>query len=78
MLTLLAGYFLVQSTLIYLVGIKVFRSLHHDNATSFSGSVIATLITCLVVVVPTAEVFHRVVEVPSKLLSHKFFDFITA
>jgi peptidoglycan/LPS O-acetylase OafA/YrhL len=36
------------------------------------------LITCLVVTIPAAEVFYRLVELPSKLLAHKFFDFITA
>jgi peptidoglycan/LPS O-acetylase OafA/YrhL len=72
------GYFLTQSTLIYVVGIKVFSHLHQEDNISFPGSVMVTLITCLAVVVPAAEVFHRVVEVPSKICAHKFFDFITS
>jgi peptidoglycan/LPS O-acetylase OafA/YrhL len=72
------GYFLTQSTLIYVVGIKVFSQLHHEDNISFLGSAMATLITCLAVVVPAAEMFHRVVEVPSKIFAHKFFDFITS
>jgi peptidoglycan/LPS O-acetylase OafA/YrhL len=37
-----------------------------------------TFITCLVVTIPLAELFHRLVETPSKLLAHKFYDFITS
>ena len=64
--------------MIYIVGIKVFSKLHHDNGISFPGSATVTLITCLAVVVPAAEVFHRVIEVPSKVFAHKFSDFITS
>jgi peptidoglycan/LPS O-acetylase OafA/YrhL len=75
---LLAGYFLVQSTLIYVVGIRVFAKLHHDDDVSFPGATAVTLITCLAVVVPAAELFHRLVEVPSKIFAHMFYDFITS
>lgn len=71
------SYFLTQSILIYLVGIKVFTRTHHFDGASFPGSTIATLISCLVVTIPMAELFYRVIEVPSKVVAHKFFDFIT-
>lgn len=71
-------YFLIQSTMIYVVGIKVFAQLHRYDNIYFSGSTVAILITFLAVVVSTAEVFHRVIEVPSKILTHKFYDFITS
>lgn len=71
------GYFLIQSTLIYIVGIRVFTKLHHDDGIDFRGSTMVTFITCLAVVVPAAEIFHRVVEVPSKVFAHTFYDFIT-
>ncbi|KAI9734049.1 MAG: hypothetical protein M1818_006987 [Claussenomyces sp. TS43310] len=71
------SYFLIQSTMIYLVGIKVFAKLHHEDGISFPGSTMVTLITCLAVVIPAAELFHRLVEVPSKVFAHKFYDFIT-
>ena len=64
--------------MIYLVGIKVFTELHHYRSVSFAGSVMVTLITSLVVVVPVAEIFHRTVELPSKVLAHKFYDFVTS
>jgi hypothetical protein len=72
------GYFLIQSTLIYIVGIRVFSKLHHGNSISFSGSTMVTLITCVAVVVPAAEIYHRVIVVPSKAFAHKFYDFITS
>lgn len=64
--------------MIYLVGIKVFTQLHHFDKVSFAGSVMVTLITCLSVIIPSAEVFYRLVELPSKVWAHKFYDFITA
>jgi hypothetical protein len=64
--------------MIYIVGIRVFSKTHHDDGISFSGSAMVTLITCLAVVVPAAEVFYRAIEVPSKVFAHKFYDFITS
>ena len=72
------GFFLVQSTMMYLVGIKLFTRLQDVNKISFSGSVIVTLITCLLVIVPLAELFHRAIVMPSKAFSHRAFDFITS
>lgn len=72
------GYFLIQSTLIYLVGIRVFSKLHHEDSISFSGSTVVTLITCIAVVVPAAEIYHRVIVVLSKAVAHKFYDLITS
>jgi hypothetical protein len=72
------GYFLIQSTLIYLVGIRVFFKLHHKDSISFLGSTVVTLITCISVVVPATEIYHRVLVVPSKAFAHKFYDLITS
>jgi peptidoglycan/LPS O-acetylase OafA/YrhL len=63
--------------MIYVVGIRVFAQLHHVDGVDFPAATVVTLITCLAVVVPAAELFHRVVEVPSKIFAHKFYDFIT-
>jgi len=72
------GFFLIQSTMIYLVGIKLFTRLQEVDRVSFSGSVIVTLMTCLLVIVPLAEMFHWLVVMPSKAFSHRAFDFITS
>lgn len=71
------GFFLIQSTMIYIVGIRVFMHLRYKKDMSFPGSTIVTLITCLAVVIPAAEAFHWLVEKPSKLLAHKSFEWIT-
>lgn len=72
------GFFLIQSTIIYLLGIKLFIRLQDVSKASFSGSVIVTLMTCLIVIIPLAELFHRLVVMPSKAFSHICFDFITS
>ncbi|RQM04786.1 hypothetical protein DH86_00004339, partial [Scytalidium sp. 3C] len=71
------SYFLIQSTMIYLAGIKTFQHLR-ANHTSNQGAVIVAFITSLAVVVPVAELFYRLVEEPSKLFAHKFYDFLTS
>ncbi|KAG0645650.1 hypothetical protein D0Z07_8555 [Hyphodiscus hymeniophilus] len=70
------SYFLVQSTMIYLVGIKTFQSMRGHN--SFPGSVIVSFITSLLVTIPVAEAFYRIIQEPSKVLAHKSYDFITS
>ncbi|KAJ9314231.1 hypothetical protein DTO271D3_5460 [Paecilomyces variotii] len=72
------SYFLVQSNMMYIVGIRVFESLYTKHHISFGGSNMVALITCLVVTIPLAELFYRLVELPSKHLAHKFYEFITA
>lgn len=64
--------------MIYTVGIKTFSQLRSHDGVGFGGSCIVTLITCLVVIVPLAELFYRCVEIPSKIGAHKFYDFITS
>ncbi|KAH8809373.1 hypothetical protein F5884DRAFT_795457 [Xylogone sp. PMI_703] len=71
------SYFLTQSIIVYLVGVKTFQRLR-ENHISYEGSVMVALITSLTVIIPTAELFYRLVEQPSKLLAHKFYNFITS
>ncbi|RMZ81377.1 hypothetical protein DV738_g2262, partial [Chaetothyriales sp. CBS 135597] len=65
------SYFLVQSPMMYTVGIKTFTALRTTHNIRYSGSCMVTLITCLAVIVPMAEVFYRVVEIPSKIGEHR-------
>ncbi|KIX09242.1 uncharacterized protein Z518_00321 [Rhinocladiella mackenziei CBS 650.93] len=71
------SYFLIQPIIIYTVGIKTFSQLRSQHV-NFGGSCTVTLITCLVIIVPLAELFYRCVEIPSKVGAHKFYDFITS
>lgn len=65
--------------MIYVVGIKVFTRLrtHHHTKAAFPGVTFATLVTCLAVTIPAAELFYRLVELPSKSVAHRFFDVMT-
>ncbi|RDW66689.1 hypothetical protein BP5796_09438 [Coleophoma crateriformis] len=72
------SYFLVQSIIIYLVGTLVFRKVRRDDNSTSSAAAIASLISCLAITVPAAEIFHRLIELPSKVFAHKLYDFVTA
>jgi peptidoglycan/LPS O-acetylase OafA/YrhL len=69
------AWFLIQGLIIYTVGIKLFLHLH-----SVGGSEIETTIACLVVcvltVIATAEVFYRLVEIPSKRFAKAAFEWM--
>jgi peptidoglycan/LPS O-acetylase OafA/YrhL len=69
----LSGLFLVQSIIVYTLGIKVYQALHIAND-------IAAVAICFFVTIAAsvggAEVFYRVIEVPSHVLSHVAFDWI--
>ncbi|BDD55187.1 hypothetical protein MPDQ_007681 [Monascus purpureus] len=72
------SFFLTQSTMMYIAGIRVFHHLAHDRGLSYSGTTVVTLIICLVLVPVTAEAFYRLVQRPSRAFSHLFYDFITS
>ncbi|KAJ4288509.1 hypothetical protein N0V90_011746 [Kalmusia sp. IMI 367209] len=67
------SWFLVQSILVYTMGIKLFQMLHIANE-------VAAVAVCFFVVLATtavgSEIFYRAVEVPSHVLSHTAFDWI--
>ena len=72
-----SGYFLIQSTIIYTIGIKLFLFLHIDKYNL--SSQLATglcLLVCLGVSIPCAEIFHSFVDYPSKLIAHVIFNWI--
>ncbi|OJJ45247.1 hypothetical protein ASPZODRAFT_133878 [Penicilliopsis zonata CBS 506.65] len=72
------SYFLITAPMLYIAGIPLFSHLHFSQHVSFSGSCIATLLVSLLLVAVAGELFYRLVERPTKLLAHAFYDFITA
>jgi hypothetical protein len=67
------GWFLVQSILVYTMGIRLMQMLPIAN------EVAATAVCFFVVLMATAigsELFYRTVEVPSQVLSYTAFDWI--
>lgn len=61
----LVAWSLVQSIVIYSAGIKLYLHLHSKGA-SDAGATIACLIVSVLIVIPIAEVFYRLVEIPSQ------------
>lgn len=47
------------------------------GSTSFSGAVIAAFFTCLPVIIIGAEIFYRVVDVPSQKLARWVWAWVT-
>ena len=70
-----AGWFLTQSIVVYVIGIKMFLSLVGNNS-SQAGAVTACFAACVPLTAIMAEVFYRLIEVPSHGLSHAMFDWI--
>ncbi|OJD32422.1 uncharacterized protein BKCO1_3800041 [Diplodia corticola] len=71
------SYFLIQATVIYTAGIKLFLHLRIDKNWPEGASNIVCLAVCLVTVVPGAELFYRVVDYPSQVLARVAWDFMT-
>jgi len=71
------SYFLIQSTIIYTAGIKIFLGLHVDKRHLSSPATIGiSLVACLAIIIPSAEIFYRLVDVPSKVFARVLFDWI--
>lgn len=69
------AWFLTQSIIIYSMGMKLF--LHwHKNGASEIGVIIACLLVCVLTVIPTAEVFYRLVEIPSQRFAKVAFEWM--
>lgn len=72
------GWFLVQSIVIYTAGIKLFMHLSIEKKLSIEASRVVCLIVCVTSVILGAELFHRLVDTPSRKLAYLVFDWIRA
>lgn len=68
-----AGFFIVQSIVIYTLGIKLYQKLGLANDI---GLVAVCFFVTLAVSILGAEIFYRTVEIPSHVLSHSAFTCI--
>lgn len=68
-----AGWFLVQSIMVYTMGIRLFQALPIANETAATA---VCFFTVLAATAAASEMFYRTVEVPSHVLSHTAFDWI--
>ena len=69
----MTGFFLVQCIIIYTLGIKLYGTLHIAN---HNAAIAVCFFVCLAASAVWAEVFYRVVEVPSHVFSHVVFEWI--
>jgi hypothetical protein len=67
------GFFFVQSIVIYTLGIKLYQALHlaNDNA-----AIAVCFFVTLAASAAGAELFYRLIDIPSHILSHVAFDWI--
>ena len=72
----LPGYFLVQSIIIYTAGIKYYTYLSTQKGLSVEAARSVCLLVCVAAVVVGAEIFHHLVDKPSKLLARILFDWV--
>ncbi|KAK8165851.1 hypothetical protein BC567DRAFT_243933 [Phyllosticta citribraziliensis] len=70
------SYFLVQSIIIYTAGIKLFLHLRHEKNWPTGASNILCLLVSLVTVIPGAEIFYRVVDLPAQVIAQLAWNFI--
>ena len=78
-LTQFAGYFLIQSTIIYTLGVKIATDMtagerEHRYPAAAGVAFVATLIVTII----SAEVLYWLIEIPSKWFGRWLFDWIRA
>ena len=62
--------------MLYMAGIRLFMHLTVARHISTVGANITCLMVCAMATVVAAELFHRLVDYPSRVLAHMVFDWI--
>jgi peptidoglycan/LPS O-acetylase OafA/YrhL len=74
-----AGYFLIQSTIVYTLGVKIAANMTSDGRESrYPAAAGVSFVATLLVTIVAAEVMYRIVELPSKWFGRWLFDWIRA
>lgn len=71
----IAGMFLIQSVIVYTVGIKLWMHLN-DAGVASMVSTLASFVTCAALVALASEIFYRVVDLPSIAAAKAFWTFM--
>lgn len=69
------GWFLTQSWIIYIVGIKLWMHLQSTGASSDAANIACFFVTLLLTII-VSEVFHRVVDYPADALTKRLFKWM--
>lgn len=72
----LIGYFLVQSIIVYTLGIKTVTNMIGDDISGYERATGVAFIVTLLVTLLAAEAMHWLVEVPSIWFGRWLFDWI--
>lgn len=67
---------MLQSIVIYTAGIKLFMHLSIEKSLSVEAARVVCLIVCAIMVIVGAEMFHRLVDLPSRKLAFSVYDWI--
>ena len=70
------GYFLLQSIIIYTIGIKLVTNMVGEDLSGYSRATGVAFIVSLLVTVVVAEGMYLLVELPSKWFGRQLFDWI--
>ena len=70
------GYFLVQSTIIYTIGIKLFLYLVENKGRTWVEGKLAAFFVCAAATVVFGEIMHRTVDLPGRRLAHLFWKWM--
>lgn len=70
------GIFTAQSLIFYTAGIKIFIALTANHGLSASAAAAVVFVSCVPLIFLGAEIFHRLVDVPSQWFARYFFIWI--
>lgn len=70
------GYFLLQSIIIYTLGVKTVTNIMGNDTSGYSEATGVAFIATLLVTIPAAEAMYWLVEIPSKYFGRWLFDWI--
>jgi hypothetical protein len=73
---LVTGYFLLQSIIIYAIGVKLVTNMAGEDLAGYSRATGVAFIVSLLVTVLAAEGMYWLVEIPSKWFGRWLFDWI--
>jgi peptidoglycan/LPS O-acetylase OafA/YrhL len=73
---LVTGYFLLQSIIIYAIGIKLVTNMAGEDLSGYSRATGVAFIVSLLVTVLASEGMYWLVEIPSKWFGRRLFDWI--
>ncbi|TVY75922.1 hypothetical protein LSUE1_G005119 [Lachnellula suecica] len=70
------SWFILQSIIAYTAGIKLWLHLTGTKHWAVASANVVCLLVCLVVTIPSAEIFHRLIDRPSQWLARRAYQWI--